>query len=117
MKKIKAIDLLNKIANGEEVPAILDKNDNKYIFNKATKRFELENSSWCYFGIEIKELNEEVEIIEEDKPIEQIIIDEDNYIQTADGVWEGRKMDIAFAKIINEIIDVLNEIKENKEEK
>mgnify|MGYP007013921569 CR=1 FL=1 len=71
---MKVIDLLNKIANGEEVP----------------EKIKIEDDIWNYDGIDYrasddrgylfevhtrineKDLNEEIEIIEEDKKIEKV---------------------------------------------
>lgn len=47
--------------------------------------------------------------------IEELEIDENNYIHTKDGAWKGRKMDLAFAKIINKLIENVKEMKEGKE--
>lgn len=65
---MKVIDLLNKIANGEEVPKIkYDKHILKY--NKDEKRFIDENRLNSFYEIDFSELNDEVEIIEEEKKI------------------------------------------------
>lgn len=56
------------------------------------------------------ELNDEVEIIEEDKKIEKITINDNGTIGFPNGQWTARNMDKAFAMKINEIIDKLNEM-------
>ena len=99
---MKIIELLNKIANGEEVP----------------KRIKTKNDIWTYDGIDYRasddggymfevhtsidkdDLNEEIEIIEEDKKIEKIM-----GIDTR----ETRECIIKFQDKINEIIEVINE--------
>lgn len=53
-------------------------------------------------GLDLKEA-------EEDKKIEKITI-RDNSIGFPNGEWTARKIDIAFAHKINEIIDVVNEL-------
>ena len=70
---MKIIDLLNKIANGEEVPKKIKYNDDLYT--------HVDN--YCYFCEETNEilsqniyaefsrLNDEIEIIKEYKPIEK----------------------------------------------
>ena len=73
---MKVIDLLNKIANGELKDLTLVKfckNDCLARYHKTDERFEFINKGdWDnYFNlIDIAELNDEVEIIEEDKKIE-----------------------------------------------
>jgi hypothetical protein len=77
---MKVIDLLNKIANGELEDLTHIKNiehDCEYIYHKKDNRFEFsEKGDWnnYFYGIDIKELNDEVEIIEEDKQIKKIEI-------------------------------------------
>lgn len=101
---MKVIELLNRIANGEEVPKKI-----KYM----EYTFELEDNEYIpitndYHGedlfdyIDFIDLNNEVEIIEEDKKIEKLkpdVIDDNNK------AWY--KLD-TLADKINEIIDVLN---------
>ena len=109
---MKVIDILNKIANGEEVKfKILDNDEIK------DEIFEVENGSLrnrtCGKWIEAKVsidtwesissyfLNKEVEIIEEDKKIEKLIFDKDCTCEWNFGeVYEK----------INEIIDKINEM-------
>ena len=95
---MKVIDLLNKIANEEEVP--------KKIKFKA-EVFEFENGMYMTETNDYLEdytdytmLNNEVEIIEEDKKIEKLDID----LYCTEG-------GIRTAKKINEIIDYLEEKK------
>ena len=103
---MKVIDLLNKIANGEE-PKKIKYNGNVY-----------EYEEYGYFSDDIgyifdkyypsgKVLNDEVEIIEEDKKIEKLN-DNDLELETINTrCWEYN-----FSQVkdkINEIIEVLNE--------
>ena len=72
---MKIIDLLNKIANGEEVPR-------KFTYNGYLWEYDINNQMWFYYFGEGKNhrfdrlfylnmcLNDEVEIIEEEKEIE-----------------------------------------------
>ena len=110
MEKIKVIDLLNKIANGEEIPHIQYDDVEAYIGADGYLKDNYgDNVEWW---IDKKWLNTEVEIIEEDKKIEkwnefaiqEMLNDKDienikRYIQT---IMETQ----------NEIIDYIN-----KEEK
>lgn len=107
---MKVIDLLNKIANGEEVP----------------KKIRIEH--WCYefewkdyagnyvdenenidlmsaLSCDKEELNYGIKIIEEDKKIEKIDIDK--MLQTKK--W---KRDKKTYQTINELIDEVNKLKE-----
>ena len=81
MKTIKIIDLLNKIANGEEVPKKIKYLNAIYIYNKETKQYyKLDNNyvdtiltkSLRAVLINFDRLNDEVEIIEEKKLPEKL---------------------------------------------
>lgn len=124
---MKIIDLLNKIANGEEVPRQVDYYDITYTYNGD-----------CYVSNEgellldhIEELtrclNEEIEIIEEDKKIEKIEMDYlyKNFEGNKINIYE--RLDKNFVEIervleivtntINELIDEVNKLKGDKNEK
>ena len=57
-------------------------------------------------------LDDEVEIIEEPKKIEKITVREKT-LGFPNGEWTARNMDKAFAIKINELIDEINNLKEN----
>ena len=109
MKTIKIIDLLNKIANGEELPTYIKVRDSifgvSYKFSGKDLDYQLDNDEnylsdyICNGGIS---LNDEVEIIEEDKKIERIT--NEAFLNSPFGELVGGKF--------NEIIDYIN-----KEEK
>lgn len=72
-KTIKIIDLLNKIANGEEVPKKIDYNGEIFIYNETLKRYVHEinkysdSSTYClggYFALDMS-LDHEVKVLEE----------------------------------------------------
>jgi hypothetical protein len=77
---MKIIDLLNKIANGEEVPKKIKFYgkyyiwyDNEYTGNKGYCLEPLKSDSNSFLEINtVYDLNNEVEIIEEEKKIEKI---------------------------------------------
>lgn len=100
---MKVIDLLNKIANGEEVPKKIKKENNIYSFNDEWNFYQLENT-WggtaLHFNLD--NLNDEIEIIEEPKKIEKI---EHEEVQELDCY-----KDVAyfFEDRLNEIIDYIN---------
>lgn len=53
-------------------------------------------------------LNDEIEIIEETKEIEKIVINENGTIGFPNGEWTARNMDKAFAFKINELVKQVN---------
>ena len=130
--KIKIIDLLNKIANGEEVPekVIFD----GYIFEK-----DLETDYTCFVKsgeikyllneVFLSQLNDEVEIIEEPKKIEQLDVallgQCDNWLRCPTNkvtkqdvelnpyiIDNIRENTLYFQRKINELIDEINNLKE-----
>ena len=111
--KIKVIDLLNKIANGEELPneikygGIIYKRyeyNNKYYKNDDRNREKdilsehLANESFYNSGIEI---------IEEDKEIEPLKLNDSD-------VWTGKSDGELITEKINELIKAVNELKKGK---
>ena len=98
---MKVIDLLNKVANGEEVPTIWV-NGRKLRYNKEYTWFDdVDDVCYSKIGFDLDELNDEVEVIEEDKKIEKF----PNVAFIPTGQITNK---------INEIIDYIN--KENKDE-
>ena len=104
MKTIKIIDLLNKIANGEEVPKKI-----KYEF----KEYELSLSSKNYYRTDRSEdllsivsgdeLNDYVEILDEEdefKDIEELNLEQDELVNNKD----IRPIDYLFEGTINQLI-------------
>ena len=123
MNKIRVIDLLNKIANGEEVPKNIKVDDKYYKWCNSMKDYEEENSyKYLVEELETEELNDEVEIIEEDKKIKKILTyttpdDEDFAYEDGDkphNVCIYSPIENLFIKKINEIIDEINKLKEGK---
>ena len=113
--KIKIIDLLNKIANGEEVPKKIKFENDIYI--------HIDN--YCYhceetnlilsdrIFAEYSKLNDYVEIIEEPKKIEKIEKPtQDEYLySTGKELYEN---DMKVYDKVNELIDEINNLKENE---
>ena len=109
MKTIKIIDLLNDLFDYRELQP--DKLPKKIRFNEEEFVFE-SNSYYNKNGINIMsyinhtlDLRVEAEIIEEDKKIEKLGMFEEAY---CDSAFDG----IVFKKI-NELIDIVNEMKSN----
>lgn len=118
---MKIIELLNRIANGEDIPKKIKYRDEIWEYQSTImgKCYQYYNSFWNDWRrledkILLEEcLNEEVEIIEEKKEIEEIIINNDKLkFPNGGGQWTARNMDKAFAIKINELIDEVNKLKE-----
>lgn len=117
MKKIKIIDLLNKIANGEIKEGFRVKRPNGiYEYREGSNHFvNIEDAMYIYSLGDFTKLNDEVEIIEKNKKIEEI------------GSWyeileqESKKTQLEeinhnFHKIfdrLEQLIDEVNKLKEN----
>lgn len=102
---MKVIDLLNKIANGEESDTITEFEFDKRIWNF----FKLQDSEYCVDGWLLNQeivITKHKEVIEEDKKIEKLTIGKD------DVAWcEGNmKTDEEMVDIVLEIKDKINEI-------
>lgn len=93
---MKVIDLLNKIANGEEVPKKIKIKQWEYNIEDENLEYELFDRLFE----EDFELNDEVEILEEKKIPEKIQKDD------FEGINEESKLWVAIRKI-NEILDYL----------
>ena len=104
---MKIIELLNKIANGEEVPRIIKYDLQTYYFrNYDYKEYDIEKdfideqTSFIEDKFDFYKINDEVEIIEEEKKIPEKLVGED----------KGYYIDYSECNIvekINEIIDYL----------
>ena len=116
---MKVIDLLNKIANGEEVPKKIKYEEDIYI--------HIDN--YCYYCedtnlilsdrifAEYSKLNEKIEIIEEDKKIEHIYY-ANLYTQDIHSLneWVNEHFNEVYNKIY-ELIDEVNKLKDGNNEK
>lgn len=106
-KTIKIIDLLNKIANDEEVPKKIriDHWCYKFEWVEHLKNYydeECDVDLMSALSMDKEELNYGVQIIEEDKKIEKVSVKTNNH--------NVRKV----ANKINEIIDEINELKKGE---
>ena len=111
---MKVIDLLNKIANGEELPKKVKYYDLTYEYNEhligINKYRGIEHKGIFLFDV-VSNINDEVEVIEENKKIEKLDLD---WVEVFD-FKEQAQQDCAkmvFNKI-NEIIDYINKEKDN----
>ena len=100
MKKIKIIDLLNMRARNEEMPRKIKYDATEFQYDGEYGMYYDENfDSLEDIILLFKRLNDEVEIIEEEKRIE--------FLRTT----TNDKVLIEFKDKINEIIDALNRLK------
>jgi len=123
--KIKIIDLLNKSSKGEEMPKKIKYDLKEYFYcgydykiYDVEKQFDDDYNLWN--NLDMYKLNDYVEIIEEDKKIEKLLMDMnskrkgnmtadyDNYI--VDDIVK-HNFDVIHKKV-NELIDELNKLKE-----
>ena len=113
MMKIKVIDLLNKIANGEDAPEKIKYEGQEYELQMSNDYLPYNNSFYLFENIfkgnEIGHiLNNEVEIIKENKSIEKLKeIQENNCLSRYPNNKE-------LMNKINELVKEVNKLKENK---
>ena len=69
MTEIRVIDVINKIAKGEEIPDFKYRNRNLTWNNKYKWFDDIEDKIYCKTGFEMNELNEEVKVIEKVKKL------------------------------------------------
>ena len=103
MNKIRVIDLLNKIANGEEIPKKIKWGEFILVWEELgfhDYKFLDTGDHFLYQGFAASVLNDEVEILEEEKKIPEKIEKEEIEISMAIG-------EQICANKINEIIDYL----------
>ena len=123
METMKVIDLLVKIANGEEIPKRIKvfsftyKYDYDDVGEEYTYLDENTNERLDNDLLIINLLNDEVEIIEdtpeEDKKIEKFKIIKDNSRDSVELIYDGMKLELTLLQAIildkiNEIIDKIN---------
>ena len=119
--KAKLLDILNKIANGEEIPKKIKFNGNIYEYKWS--------NAWqksCYINDDKyrllddvyldRNLNEEIKIIEEPKKIEKIKSNGDEFYSDYIDTWISKNKTDAYCEFlmnkINELIDEINNLKE-----
>lgn len=107
---MKIIDLLNKIAKGEEVPKKIKYDGNLYFYCKPCNIYEIDgNDDLCGKDLYnmLDNLNDEVEIIEEEKEISKITKEEFERL-------DKRTLLELIVKNQNELIDEVKKLKEDK---
>ena len=124
--KIKIIDLFHKIANGEEVPAKIKWRDKIWNYVESDQDYQnFWNNRPRWFMSNLNDIRtkdfitDEVEIIEEDKEIKELELEErenENMLKTDKGYFTMRRIDVLIIDKINELVKEMNKIKENKNE-
>ena len=108
---MKVIDILNKIANKEDIP-LIKYNHRILKYNYENNWFEDidDDDGYCKIDIAFEDLNCELEIIEEDKKIEEIHDSYYIYDCVNDKIdhKELQRMVQDLYEKINEIIDCIN---------
>ena len=110
---MRVIDLLNKIANGEEVPSPIYHNNLYYDFEDGDY-FNQKTRNWLFNDSDIETiLNDKVEVIEEDKKIEKMSDFYEEQINKNGTMSEPfNKHELKIISKVNEIIDYINKEKE-----
>lgn len=121
--KIKTIDLLNKISDNEGIPNRIYYSGNVYEYDRETQNYykSLSFTKDWLIGEDITALlNDEVEIIEEDKKIEKLLLDMNckrkgdmtaDYANYMLSDIVEHNFDVIHKKF-NELIDEINKLKE-----
>lgn len=114
---MKVIDLLNKIANGEEVPKKIKYDEKIYYLDDGNYRaynkygYQMELMLYNPFHI----LNDEVEVIEEDKKIEKLEhMNSRSYLENRDEYLSTRDIALDIETLRNWINKIIDYLEENK---
>lgn len=113
---MKEIDILNGIANGEIKQGfkIKSKTGNIYEYIEGERHFvNVKNKMYVWTLGDFTRLNDEIEIIEEDKEIEEINIE---WFKQVD-MFDPKSVELAIemiAKQTNELVKAVNELKKGK---
>ena len=120
---MKIIDLLNKIAKGEEVPLKIKWNGDEWNYSNGASKNYFNDYEDLFSVIDGSNLNDEVEIIEEDKKIEKITWEEKESM--AGTLTEKQQLEILkrrteklkknFNELIDELKNDLNKLKGKSE--
>ncbi len=125
-KEMTIIEIINKIANNEDIPKRIKYKDKIYIYNEPNQDYlEYNKDDFDFLGYAFCNwrtrdfINDKVEILEEDKDIEELKIENDNpthfYIRDEKGTKCGMtKHSKMIAEKLNEVIREVNKLrKEN----
>ena len=112
-KAIRVIDLLNKIANGEDVPELIEYNGENYIFQN--KDYKNKDRDLYLFSEETPDitaaLNDEVKIIETIEEQEEIDIQSIEELDENFTYIENHSSGLGIEKVLNKAeIELVNKI-------
>lgn len=115
---MKVIDLIMKQYYGDKMPKTIIINNCQYEYDDEKRTYIDYHGYTMIVDFKDDVLNMEVEIIEEDKPIEKLEIieneiDKQVFLKVGEHLNTMRKMDVAFAQKINELVKEINKLKEN----
>lgn len=117
--KVKVIDLLNKIANGEKIPKHIKCSNLNLYWNDKNYTYDIREKGTLYapfYIFDYSELNDEIEIIEEPKKIEKISWNEKESL--SGNLTAIKKQEILARRTeklkssLNKLIDEINNLKE-----
>ena len=124
--KIKIIDLLNKISNGEKIPKKIKYKNKIWEYDEYSNDYKSEYT-WLFgklfdYKRTIEFINDEIEILDEPKKIEKLPYYSLEKIQKSKNKdeWYENRLELLEKRIndyhnkINELIDEINNLKENK---
>lgn len=117
--KIKIIDLLNMVANFEEMPEKIKHQYYDYSWNRVDKDYQKSDGDLLFRNMKITyHLNDEVEIIEEEKEIEKIRMNGNCFFSESIEAWINKEKSSAYCEFlsnkINELVDEINKLKKEK---
>ena len=118
---MRIIDLLNKIAKGEEVPNKIKYRNNIYIKDNEGLDFYVRDFGTTLLLEEINDTNyltAKIEIIEEEKEIEELPIiknaDNTTSLQGKDYNYTMKTVDVILANKINELVREIRKLKDKE---
>ena len=112
--KIKIIDLLNKVANGDVVPKIIMFNNIRYDYQEEDNTYYSYGNNCLWKGYCFGILNDYVEIIEEEKELEKLDIESENgryRLKFNSCSYSLNEINYIILSKLNEVIDTLNKMK------
>ena len=113
-KKIKIIELVNRIESGEEIPEKIKYNQLEFKYDKGSGKYIRKNSSiitwFCIERFTKDFLNKTVEILEDNtEEIEELDLSE------LKGIYTRGQIEVRIYTKINELVKAVKEIRKEKE--
>ena len=113
-KKIKIIELVNRIESGEEIPEKIKYNQLEFKYDKGSGKYIRKNSSiitwFCIERFTKDFLNKTVEILEDStEEVEELDLSE------LKGIYTRGQIEVRIYTKINELVKAVKEIRKEKE--